>query len=126
MSEPISSELKFKDSMPDWILRTIIFSAFLFFGVGKFKSDANAPWVVLFNEIGFGQWFRYFTGVVEMIGAFLVLIPQTVTAGLAMLAGTLTCAILIEVAVVHRFADTFVPFAFVCALIAFWMRRRRV
>src|ERR1700739_1820241 len=126
MSESTSSELMFKNSLSEWGLRTSIFVLFLFFGAGKFKSDAHAPWVVLFTEIGFGQWFRYFTAAVEILGAFLVLIPQTVTAGLALLGFTLTGAILIDLIVLHRFADTFIPFAFVCALIAFWMRRRRV
>jgi hypothetical protein len=32
------------------------------------------------SEIGFGLCFRYFTGVVEILGSILVLIPWTVTA----------------------------------------------
>ena len=126
MSDPISGELKFKGSVPDWILRALIFVAFLFFGAGKFKSDLNAPWGVLFREIGFGQWFRYFTGAVEMVGAFLVLIPQTVMAGLAVLGLTLTGAVLIDLIVLHRAADAFSPLAILCALIAIWLHRRRV
>ena len=125
MSESTSVELKFKNSLSDWGLRTLIFVAFLFFATGKFKSDPHAPWVELYEEIGFGQWFRYFTAAVEILGAFLVLIPQTVTAGLALLGITLTGAVLIDLIVLHRLADTFIPFAFVCALIALWMRRRR-
>ena len=37
--------------------------------------------VATFDEIGLGQWLRYFTGGLEVIGAILVLIPRT--AGLA-------------------------------------------
>jgi putative oxidoreductase len=126
MSESTSSDMKFMNSLPDWGLRAAIFVVFLFFGAGKFKSDAQAPWVVLYGEIGFGQWFRYFTAVIETIGAFLVLIPQTVTAGLATLGLVLTGAVLIDLIVLHRAADTFVPFAILCALVAFWLHRRRV
>lgn len=126
MSEPITSELKFKGSAPDWTLRALIFVAFLFFGAGKFNSDANASWAVLFREIGFGLWFRYFTGAVEMVGAFLVLIPQTVMAGLAVLGLTLTGAVLTDLIVLHRATDAFSPFAILCALIALWLHRQRV
>ena len=62
-----------------------IFFIFLYFGTAKFKSDADAPWVVLFDQIGFGQWLRYFTGVLEIVGAFLVLVSGTVEIGLAIL-----------------------------------------
>ena len=35
-----------------------------------------------FDQVGVGQWFRYFTGLVEVFGALLVLIPKTAQAGL--------------------------------------------
>ena len=118
--------MTFRNSAPDWAGRAVLFVTFLFFGAGKFTSNANAPWVSLFNQVGFGQWFRYFTGVIEIMGAFLVLIPQTVTVGLALLACTLTGAILVVVIGLHRPGDAFFALAFLCALIAFWMHRRRV
>lgn len=126
MFEPPSGELRFQNSLPDWVLRFGIFLAFLLFGAEKFKSGADAPWVALFKQIGFGQWFRYFTGTVELVGAFLVLIPNTVTVGVAMLACTMGSAVLIIIAVLHRPADALLSFALGCALVAFWMHRRRV
>lgn len=126
MIESSSNELRFRNSPLDWALRFVVFLVFLFFGTGKFKSDASAPWVILFNEVGFGQWFRYFTGVVEIAGAFLVLIPRTVTVGLTVLVCTTAGAVLIVIAVLHRTSDAFVAFAFMCALIGFWLHRRRV
>ena len=125
MVESTQIERKFRNSLSDWLLRTVIFVAFLFFGAGKFKSDANAPWVVLFNQVGFGQWFRYFTGMLETVGAFLVLIPQTVTAGLAVLVSLMIGAVLIDLTVLRHPADAFVPFSILCAFIALWMHRRR-
>jgi putative oxidoreductase len=126
MVETRTSEHKFPNSGTDWALRAVIFLVFLYFGAGKFKSYANAPWVIFYDQVGFGQWFRYFTAVIEILGAFLVLFPQTVTAGLAVLGCTMVGATLIDVAVLHRFADAFVPFSVLTGLIAFWLHRRRV
>ena len=126
MIETPTSERKFANSGRDWALRGVIFIVFLFFGAGKFKSDANTPWVVLYNQIGFGQWFRYVTAVFEIVGAFLVLIPQTVIAGLLLLACTMTGAMLVDLVVLHRFVDAFFPFSVLSGLIAFGLHRRRV
>lgn len=125
MVESPSPERKFQGSLFDWILRAVIFVVFLFFGYSKFKSNADAPWVVLFNQVGFGRWFRYFTAVLEITGAFLVLIPQTVTGGLALLTSVMTGAVLIDMIVLRRPADAFVPFAILCGFLALWMHRRR-
>lgn len=126
MIENPTSERKFADSGRDWALRGLIFLVFLFFATGKFKSDTNTPWVVLYNQIGFGQWFRYVTAVIELVGAFMVLIPQTVMAGLVLLACTMTGAMLVDVVMLHRFVDAFFPFSILCGLIAFGAHRRRV
>jgi putative oxidoreductase len=125
MVESPSPERKFQSSLFDWILRVVIFVVFLFLGASKFKSNADAPWVVLFSQIGFGQWFRCFTGVLEIAGAFLVLIPQTVTGGLTVLTSVMTGAVLIDMIVLRRPADAFVPFAILCAFLALWLHRRR-
>ena len=117
MIDSSTSEREFANSGRDWALRAVIFLAFLFFGAGKFKSDANAPWVVLYNQVGLGQWFRCFTGIVEILGAFLVLFPQTVMAGLAVLACTMTGALLINVFMLHRLVDAFFPFSILCGFI---------
>jgi hypothetical protein len=34
----------------------------LFIFVGKSKFADHSEWVTIFAKIGFGQWFRYFTG----------------------------------------------------------------
>ena len=36
----------------------------------------GTEWVGLFRQIGLGQWFRYFTGAVEILGGVLVLVPR--------------------------------------------------
>jgi uncharacterized membrane protein YphA (DoxX/SURF4 family) len=110
----------------DWILRGAIAIAFVAIGLEKFPSEPGSSWVKLFQEIGLGQWFRYFTGVVEILGGVLVFIPWTVSAGLALLACTMASAALILIFVVGRPGDSFVSAAFFIGLAGyFWSRRNR-
>ena len=125
-TQELPRELKFRNSGTDWALRFVIFIVFLYFGTAKFKSLAGAPWVVLFDQIGFGQWFRYFTGVLEIIGAFLVLVSNAVEIGLATLIAIMFGALVISLLLLHSPSEAFFPFAFLCALVAFWLHRRRV
>ncbi len=78
----------------DWLIRAGIALAFIFFGTQKFSPDASSEWIKIVQQIGFGDWFRYFTAVVEVSGGVMVLIPWTVTAGLALLACTMLGALL--------------------------------
>ena len=120
-------ELKFRTSTPDWALRGAIFVVFLFFATAKLKTDdPGAPWVVLFQQIGLGQWFREFTGAVEIIGALLVLVSGKVEAGLVILSITMFGAIVATLLVLHQPSAVLYPFAFLCGMIAFWLHRRRV
>jgi hypothetical protein len=64
--------------------------------------------VKLFQEIGAGQWFRHFTGIVEILGGILALIPWTVIIGLALLGCTMASAAPILVFVVGRLLDSIV------------------
>jgi putative oxidoreductase len=126
MMETSTGERRFANSGRDWSIRAVIFIGFLFFGASKFKTDGNAAWVVLYNQIGFGDWFRYFSAVIEILGAFLVLIPQTVMVGLVVLGCTMAGAMLIDGFVLHRFIDAFFPFSILCGFIALGLHRRRV
>jgi uncharacterized membrane protein YphA (DoxX/SURF4 family) len=67
-------------------------AALIFFSVGAQKFAAHSQWTVIFEQIGFGQWFRYFTGVVQITGAALVLIPRTFGFGVILFAGTMAGA----------------------------------
>ncbi|HEX5283074.1 MAG TPA: DoxX family protein [Bryocella sp.] len=55
----------------EWLVRFCVALPFLIFGLEKFGNDAH--WVRMFREIGWGAWFRYFTGGVEVLGAVLVM-----------------------------------------------------
>jgi uncharacterized membrane protein YphA (DoxX/SURF4 family) len=104
----------------DWVMRGGIGLFFVSAGAEKFTPG----WVKLFQEIGVGQWFRYFTGVVEILGGILVLIPWTVTAGLALLGCTMASAALILIFVIGRPADSIFSGGIFVALAFFWWNRR--
>jgi uncharacterized membrane protein YphA (DoxX/SURF4 family) len=112
-----------RNALTDWALRGGIAVAFVMFGADKF-TDSGHQWVKLFEQIGVGQWFRYFTGVVEVLGGVLVLIPWTVTAGLALLAATMAAAALIWVFVIGQPANGIVGGAICVGLVLFWLNRR--
>ena len=58
-----------------WVFKVILALAFLVFG--SFKLSGAPMMVHEFDVIGLGQWFRYFTGGIEVAGALLLLIPAT-------------------------------------------------
>jgi hypothetical protein len=34
-------------------------------------------WIKLFTDIGFGLWFMYLTGTLQIIGGLLMIVPRT-------------------------------------------------
>lgn len=71
-----------------WVLS--ILEAALFLSVGIPKVLSVPIMVTEFGKIGLGQWFRYFTGILEIIGAIGLLISKY--SGYAAL---LLCAIMV-------------------------------
>ena len=58
-----------------WVLKLVLAALFLLAGGAKL---AGLPaMVAVFEQVGLGQWFRYFTGVLEVGGALLLLWPAT-------------------------------------------------
>jgi putative oxidoreductase len=57
-----------------WVLRVLLAVAFLYTGATKFTGTANT--VPYFDAIGWGQWFRYATGFLDVAGAVLILVPR--------------------------------------------------
>lgn len=57
-----------------WLPRIAVSMAFLAIGSQKFT---DAYWTDIFEQIGLGQWFRYFTGALQIAGAALAMIPRT-------------------------------------------------
>lgn len=57
-----------------WILRVLMAALFLFAAFMKLTSQPMM--VAEFDKVGLGQWFRVFTGGLELIGGIGVLIPR--------------------------------------------------
>jgi uncharacterized membrane protein YphA (DoxX/SURF4 family) len=74
-----------------WGVRILLALAF---GAAGLSKLAGVPQMVqVFEAIGFGQWFRYVTGVVEVGGALLLLVPATGFFGGLLLAVTMVFAV---------------------------------
>jgi putative oxidoreductase len=82
-----------------WVLQAIVATAF--FAAGAAKLAGAAYMVQLFEQIGLGQWFRYATGVVEVVGALALIAPGLVWFGGLWLGGTMFFAVLTHVFVLH-------------------------
>jgi hypothetical protein len=74
-----------------WIVQILVAAAFL--AAGATKLAGIDMQVATFESIGLGQWFRYFTGAVEIAGAVLLLVPRRAFYGAALLAATMVGAI---------------------------------
>ena len=57
-----------------WILSGLLALAFIAAGGGKLAG--TAVMVDLFAKVGLGQWFRYFTGLLEVAGGIGLLFPR--------------------------------------------------
>ena len=74
-----------------WGVRILLALAFGAAGLAKL---AGVPQMVqVFEAVGFGQWFRYLTGVVEVGGAVLLLVPATGFVGGLLLTATMAGAV---------------------------------
>ena len=80
-----------------WTLRVLVALIFVYEGLDKFGT--RRLWIRVFAEIGIGQWFRYATGIIEILGAALLLVPRAtviaVPALLCVLAGAFLAHIFI-------------------------------
>jgi putative oxidoreductase len=74
-----------------WTLQIIAAAMFLF--AGALKLAGAAPMVQLFASIGIGQWFRYVTGIIEIVGALLLLTSRFAPVGAVALALTMAAAV---------------------------------
>jgi putative oxidoreductase len=80
--------------------------------------------VGLFDAIGLGQWFRYVTGSVEVLGAVLLLIPRLSGLGAFMLVGAMLGAVATHLFVVGGSPLPAIILLIVTGVVA-WGRRKR-
>ena len=77
-----------------WILSVLAALAFL--AAGGSKLAGAAPMVAVFDKVGIGQWFRYLTGLLEVVGAIGLFIPRT-----ALYAAVLLSLVMVGATIAH-------------------------
>ncbi|ANZ35814.1 DoxX family protein [Lentzea guizhouensis] len=108
-----------------WILQIALAVQFVMNGYALFTDQ----FVAKFDDIGFGQWFRYFTGVLEIATALGLLIPRICGLAALALAGIMAGAALTEMFLVTNggIDDATMPLVFmVWALVIAVYRREQI
>ena len=81
-----------------WTLQAL--AAVLFLLAGTSKLAGIPAQVQLFGVIGIGQWFRYVTGTIEVVGAVLLFVPSLARFAALALAATMVGAIITHLFIV--------------------------
>ena len=102
------------DVLATWLPRIAL--AIVFVSVGTQKFAAQGMWVRIFEQIGFGQWLRYLTGVMQVGGAVLLLIPRTAAVGVLLLSCTMVGAVAFWIFTNHAFG-AIIPGALLVAIV---------
>jgi hypothetical protein len=103
-----------------WILQGVVAAAF--FAAGAAKLAGAAYMVQLFDQIGIGQWFRYVTGFVEVIGALALIYPGLASIGGVWLGGTMFFGVLTHLFVLHTSPVPAIVLGLLNALIVYLRR----
>ena len=104
-----------------WAYRILV--ALMFLAAAGMKLTGQPMMVAEFQQVGLGQWFRYFTGGLELIGAVLVLLPRFTSLGALLLLLVDVGAFIAQVTVLHMgWIHTIVTGLILAGLI--WVQRR--
>jgi uncharacterized membrane protein YphA (DoxX/SURF4 family) len=103
-----------------WILQGLVAAVFFMAGGSKLAGVMQA--VDMYNQIGWGQWFRYLTGIIEVGSAVMLLVPSLAVYGAALLICTMIGAIIAHFTVLHTPPTGPVVLLLLSGVIA-WLRR---
>jgi uncharacterized membrane protein YphA (DoxX/SURF4 family) len=98
MKRPTSTSAK-RQSIVAWVLRVVLGLAFLLIGFTKFTGTAHS--IDYFEAIGWGQWFRYLTGSLDVTGAVLLFMPRYTFYGALVLISSVGTATVLSVTVLR-------------------------
>lgn len=105
-----------------WGVRILLALAFGAAGLAKL---AGVPQMVqVFSAVGFGQWLRYLTGAVEVVGAVLLLVPATGFLGGLLLSATMVGAVATHLVLIGGNPAPAVVLGLLSAFVA-WRQRPR-
>jgi uncharacterized membrane protein YphA (DoxX/SURF4 family) len=82
-----------------WVVKGVL--ALLFLAAATAKLVGVPQMVAEFNMVGFGQWFRYFTALMEISGAVLLLWPGRTAYGALVLACVCIGAFFAQLLAIH-------------------------
>jgi putative oxidoreductase len=111
------------DQTTAWVLRICVAVVFSITGLEKFASSSS--WVQTFDAIGLGQWFRYFTGVVELLGGLLFLVPPATVVGGFLLIASMVGAMVVQAFVFKQPAASLFPGAYLLGVVLAFATIRR-
>jgi putative oxidoreductase len=103
-----------------WVLKIVL--AALFVMAGGAKLYGVPAMVETFEHVGLGQWFRYFTGALELFGAALLLWPGTTAFGALVLTVICIGAFFAQLLVLHEDVIHAIVMAVILAAIAWTYR----
>jgi uncharacterized membrane protein YphA (DoxX/SURF4 family) len=106
-----------------WTLQVLVALAFVAAGSGKLLGSRDM--IALFDALGVGQWFRYVTGSLEVLGAFLLILPGKTAFGAVLLACVMAGAVAAHLTVLHTAPNAALVLFALTALIA-WGRRSQL
>ena len=106
-----------------WVLQALLALACV--GAASGKLLGKPEMVARFEAVGVGQWFRYFTGLMELTGALLIVVPRTKFFGAALLSMVMVGAVLTHLFILHN-APTVPAVLLVLAGVVAWARRGEV
>ncbi len=106
-----------------WVLSGLIALAML--GAGGSKLAGAPEQVKGFAAMGYPTWFLYVTGVIEVVGAILLLVPKTAAFGVLLLGATMVGAV-VSLLRMGDVGHAPIPFAFLVVIgIIGWLRADR-
>ena len=112
-----------KENVALWVLQILVAVAFLAAGSGKLLGTPET--VALFDAVGIGQWFRYVIGVLEVLGALLLVFPGLTAFGAVLLGVVMTGASVSHLTVLDSAPTASLVLLALTALIA-WGRRSQL
>ena len=103
-------------------LRVILTLAFI--GAGGGKLYGVEMMIMTFDQIGFGQWLRYLTGLIEVLGVALLWMPRKQVIGALLLGGTMVGAIMTHWFILGPSAVPAIVLGLVCAAVIYIYRHQ--
>lgn len=101
------------------LLALKVLAGLAFLAAGFAKLSGAEMMVATFDAVGVGQWFRYVTGAIEVLGAIALFVPAVRVYGAALLAMTMVGAILAHLLILGPSAVPALVLLAITATIAF-------